>query len=142
MTLSPKQMEQAWSEASDLNIEEFDRYCRQLLDLGWLVWSKQPPRKRIAFYTSITDPLDMQLVLDADYRKKHEAGLAPGLVSPTWQKYWMIPMLYDHYSSDFRSLLRGIGRQVEGEMSVTQPVVSTVPPPDATAGASTLEVYP
>ncbi len=60
-------------------------------------------------FQALTDPADLPLLLNPDYLKDYQAGLAPAPVSPKWLAAISLPPLFKLMRTDFVRLYHEYG---------------------------------
>lgn len=92
-----------WADWAEAQIEAFQQHMK---DNKFPSMREMSPDQRFAYYVTMTDPLDFQLLQQPDYIDKYRKGLYPILKSPRWQTLMSIPDLFQEVRSDFLSLYR------------------------------------
>ena len=129
MSLSPEALQTSAAN----NAKRADAYIRQGLGQafvqGFLLWSKQPPAKRLEKYTHLptaeepwgTQPEDLPLILSPEYLDLYREGFLPAPVSRTWALLLTLPEaevegkrvnIFHAYQMDMRNLIRGEERKL------------------------------
>lgn len=67
---------------------------------------KNPAPQRLAEYADQTDVRDMPLLLDDEYLRLFQQGVAPAPVSPYWITLLSVPDVYTQARDDFLNLLK------------------------------------
>lgn len=92
-----------WADWAEAQIEAFQQHMK---DNKFPSMREMSPDQRFAYYVTMTDPQDFQLLQQPDYIEKYRKGLYPILKSPRWQTLMSIPDLFQEVRSDFLSLYR------------------------------------
>ena len=126
MTISPEDQQRISLELAQWANEQGDVALHQAADEGWIIWSIQPPAKRLQGYMLSTLAEDFPLVITSDYLDLFRAGILPPLKAleewqaitvtgqpPTSYQRYLWPLLlllpdwvFKKYQSDFIHLVK------------------------------------
>ena len=107
IVVDPAEDEEDMREVAQEKSDELEAVLQDIIDNGALIFGKQKPRARLAYFMQVTVAEDLQWVMNPDYMKGMNAGLFPPPVSPLWLSLSMLPDLcWNHFARDFRDLLK------------------------------------
>ena len=126
MIVTPEEQQRISLELAKRWNQSIDTALEQTVEEGFMIWSVQPPAKRLQGYMLSTLAEDFPLVITSDYLDLFRAGILPSLKaleewqaitatgqSPTSYQRYLWPMLlllpdwvFRKYQSDFIHLVK------------------------------------
>ena len=126
MIVTPEEQQRISLELAQRWNQSIDTALEQTVEEGFMIWSVQPPAKRLQGYMNSTIEGDALLVLTDDYLPLYKAGILPplkaltewqaltdaGLPPSNYQRYFwgllfLLPdWVFEKYAGDWRTLVK------------------------------------